>query len=198
MADATIEDILAAAENPAFRRVAVARVLLRQDLLLRHEELERELDAALADDQRFNRKPESPRISQEIVDLEAEIEEAKVAFRFASIGKKAWADLLGKHPPTKEQLKEDPGRPFNPETFPKAAMAASASGPAMTLEQVERLEATLPQASFDMLWIKCIEANAGGGESPKSQAAGMILRRNGGYGTTAASEGSLAQSSSGE
>lgn len=171
-----IADILAEAENPAYTRVVVARILLRQDLLAEHEELEADLAAALQGDLRENRSPTAPVISARIVELEAEIEAAKREFRFRSIGHRAWADLMADHPPTKDQLKSFPRIDHNPETFPVAAIAASCVDPVMTVADATTLERVLNDTQFNVLLVKCVEANTGGVDTPKSAAASGIAR----------------------
>jgi len=196
MSDPSIDEILAQAENPAFLRVSTAKVLLRQDLVTRHAELEAELKAAIARDADHNDNPRAPVISRQITDLEAEMEAAKVEFKFRNIGKKAWADLLKDHPPTKEQIEAEAdaakqvGRraraiDHNLETFPIAAIAAASVTPVMDEAAVRRLEAALTDSQFTSLWEAAIDANIGGAHLPKSMAAGQILRANGRYATSA-------------
>lgn len=200
MADG-IEAILAEAENPEYVRTATARVLIRQDLVARHAELQAELNSAIAGDDRENRMPVAPRVAEELLDLEAQIEQAKVEFRFRSVGRKAWADLLAKHPPTKEQVRADRRVDHNPATFPLAAIAASCVEPAMTVAEVERLERALNNSQFDTLWSKCIDANVGGLVDPKAIGASSIARRANspsGDSATTTDEPSLAASSSDE
>ena len=175
MAELTATQILAQAEDPAFVRVATARILLRQDLITRHTELETELAEAIARDAVTNAKDRAPDISRKLKKLEDEIEAAKVGFKFRNIGRKAWADLLAAHPPTKAQkeLRTD----HNPETFPIAAMAAAIVEPeGFDEDGIRRLEAVLTDAQFTALWRACVDACMGGVESPKSLAAGQILR----------------------
>ena len=193
---ASIEDILAQAENPAYVRVATARVLLRQDLLAEHARLDAELTQAIVDDERENRIPVAPQLMCALDELEAEIDAAKVEFRFRAIGKRPWADLLKQHPPTKDQQRA--GLDHNPETFPAAAIAASCVEPTLTVDEAERLERALNASQFDVLWAKCIDANIGGTSDPKSSAAGLIRRANArsASSATAADEQSLAASSS--
>ena len=193
MSELSLDEILAQAENPAFVRVSTVRVLLRQDFVARHAELEAELAAAIARDATSNAKDQAPGIAQQITDLQDEMEAAKVEFKFANIGKKAWADLLAQHPPKKEhkELRAD----HNPETFPIAAIAASCRTPEMDEAAVRRLEAAMTDAQFTSLWKACIDANMGGVESPKSMAAGQILRVNGRYANTAVPAASHAASS---
>jgi hypothetical protein len=199
MSEASIADILADAENPAYVRVTTARLLLRHDLVVRHEELEAELNAAILDDSAMNRLPEAPRIVADIEALETEIEASKVSFKFRAIGKRAWADLIAKHPPTKDQRVAHPGVDHNPETFPITAIAASCIEPVLTVDDVGRLERALASTQFDLLWAKCVEANVGMSD-PKSSAAGLIRRARllSANSVTAAAEPSLAASFSDE
>lgn len=209
----SLDDILAAAENPAFVRVATARVLLRQDLLARKDELEEAIKAEAAIDARENRTPVALGLAREMEALDAEIEEAKVEFKFRSVGKRAWADLLAANPPTKEQSTRIRGLDHNPLTFPCAAVALSYVDPvdpgwvpdqkgevfAERYAKFVRLFDRLNTSQWEALWSKCIDANLGGLDTPKSQAASLLLRlANSRSATTAVPEESLAVSSSGE
>jgi hypothetical protein len=189
----SLDELLADAENPAYRLVTSARVLLRHDLRQRHEEMEERLAVALAEDERENREPVAPDLARELVALEEEIEAAKVTIRFSPIGRRAWADLMKAHPPTKEQAKER--LDHNPDSFPVAAIAASAIEPEISLDAAQRLERVLNDSQFNTVWAACLKANIGGVDVPKSRAAGLILRVNGASATTAALMESLDQSS---
>lgn len=171
----SIADILAQAENPAYIRVTTAKILIRQDLVVRHEQLDAEIERAIVDDSRENRIPVAPQLAEQLAELEREIEDAKVVFRFRSIGKRAWTDLMAAHPPTKEQKRADNRAPFNPLTFPCAAIAASVE-PTSTPEEIHRLELALNDSQFDVLFDRCIDAQIGGLDAPKSVTAGAILR----------------------
>jgi hypothetical protein len=198
MSEPSLDEILETAEDPAFVRVATARILLRQDLVARHVELDAALTTAITDDARYNRTPQAPGLARQLRDLEDETEAAKVEFRFRAIGRRAWADLMWKHPPTKDQTRYEKRLDHNPETFPVAAMTASCVKPeGMTLEAMQRLERSLNDTQFKLLWVACLEANTGM-DAPKSVAAGAILRVNGGSVTTAAPAASPGVSSSDE
>lgn len=194
---ASIEDILTVAEDPTHRRTATVRILLHQDLEARHRELERRLDVEMAEDARLNRDPVAPDVADEIRALEAKIDAAKVPFTFRAVGKRAWSDLLAKHPPTVEQRQTGRAE-FNPDTFPAAAVAASSLEPQITPDAASRLEAALNSSQFDVLWGAVLDVNIGGLQSPKSAFAGRIRRPNGGSVTTPAPEESLEASSSDE
>jgi hypothetical protein len=190
------DDILKQAEDPANVRMSFARILLRQDLVTRHNQLESELAAAIARDATSNERDQAPDIARQLTELQAEMEAAKVEFWFRNIGKKAWADLLAKHPPTKAQREQIRGVDFNPEEFPIEAMAASCWVPeGMDTDAIRRLEAVLTDSQFTALWKACVDACMGGTDTPKSLAAGQILRANGQYATTAVPAASDAASS---
>jgi hypothetical protein len=183
--DRTIDELLAEAENPDYVRVATAKVLLRQDLVTRHADLEAELTTAITYDATTNEANRAPALARELAALEAEMDAAQVEFRFANVGKKAWADLLKDHPPTKEQIALDKRIDHNPATFPIAAIAMSCRNPKMDEDEVRRFEAVLTDAQFTALWRACLDANLGGTGIPKSVAAGRILRLNGQYANSA-------------
>lgn len=176
----SIDDLLA--EITA--REKTVKILLDQRLLAEHERLDAELLAATKLDDEENRDPVGPGLAQKLVEFEAAIEAAKREFRFRAVGKKAWADLLALHPPTKEQTAANARIDHNPETFPGAAIAASCVDPVMTVEQVGRLEEALNLAQFDKLWAACLEANVGAFDSPKSLVAPLIVRMSDVFETT--------------
>jgi len=167
-------------------REVTVRVLLRQGLLTDHARLERELELAVKGDQRENRTPLAPTISKQIVDLEDEIDAAKREFTFRSLGSRKWSDLLAKHPPTRDQKKNDPRAAFNDETFPVEAVAASSHSPKLTVDEAQAFQDGLPKLEWQALWQAAAQANLGGDDSPKSRAAGVILRQSGESANTAA------------
>jgi hypothetical protein len=191
-----LEDILAEAENPAYVRTQTAKVLFRQDLVTRHAELDAELAAAIARDRTTNEPDQAPVIAHQIAELQDEMTAALREFTFKNIGKKAWADLLAQHPPTKEQLAveaeeaKEQGR--KPRFFDHNLASHS---PKMDEDAVRRLEAALTDSQFTLLWRACFDANLGGADVPKSLAAGQILRVNGQYANTAVLAASPAASS---
>lgn len=175
----SIEDILATANDPAYHRVAVARIpMVRQELRDEHARLDALLPTLTSDtiDAHPDRKPTAERLAE----IEREMEASTVEFRFRSIGHRAWADLLAKHPPTKQQASIDRRLDHNPETFPYDAIASSCVDPVMTVDQVRQLDASplIDVKAWTTLWGACIEANVAA-DTPKSLAAGLILRQNG-------------------
>lgn len=190
-----IDDLLAEAENPAYRLTKTARILMGKavGLLEEHAELDRRLAEAVLSDttasSSLDHEAKAPGLAREVAALEQQIEDSKTPFRFVAIGRKAWADLVALHPPTKDDLKSDQRANINGQTFPPAAIAASCTSPTMTVEQVQRLEAALPDSQWMVLWDSCLAANLGGLTNPKSAIAGSILRESERSATTAANEG---------
>lgn len=193
----SFDDVLAQAGADTIVREASCRILLRQDLAARHEQLDAETlepsSGALAD------APERVAKIEALAALEAEIEAARVTFRFKSIGYLRWQNLIRAHPPTRQQRTElGNAIDHNPETFPAAAMAACCfEPPDATVDAFRLLCERLPVAEFTALWSACVRANAGG-SNPKSTAVGVIRLLNERSGNTPAGTESLAVSSSDE
>lgn len=182
MAPKSIDEILAVADDPAYHRVVTARIpLIRQDLRDEHARLDALLPTLTSDT--IDEHPDRRAVVARIAEIEAEIEESIIEFRFRSIGHRAWADLLAKHPPKKAHLEMDRRLDHNPETFPFEAIAASCVEPMMTVEQVRQLDQSplMDVKAWSMLWGACIAANVAA-DPPKSMAAGAIRRLSGEFG----------------
>jgi hypothetical protein len=183
---ADISDVLAQAEDVDNRPTATVRMLLRQDLARQHADLETELEQAIVGDRNENRTPVAPTIAAQIVDLERQMDEAKVAFTFRAMGRRDWVELVAAHPPTKAQLTavaamsldplKRPGLDFNPDTFPVAAVAKSCINPAMSLDDAKKLERAITDSQWAQLWDAAIRVNVGSTDPKASRAAGLILR----------------------
>lgn len=161
----SFDEILAAAKP----REAVAKILLNQDLLDQHAELDAQLAEAVSSGADV---AASTDLARQIGEIEASIEAAKVPFRFVAIGYRRWMDLLRDHPPTKKHTGVD----HNPETFPFAAVAASCADPVMTVEQVHQLVEPFSLVQWEGLWHTCLLVNRGGDQAPKSLMAGGLIR----------------------
>jgi hypothetical protein len=195
VATKTFDEILAVAEDPAYRRIVSARIpLVEQRLRDEHAELDAKLTDLRADGTVSD--PERDAIVQRIAEIETIFDEHVVEFKFRNIGHRAWSDLLAKHPPTPAQLKANRGGlDHNPATFPYEAMAATCVLPeGGTPESFRRLDASVDTAGWTQLWVACIQANVQDA-APKSVAA-SILRRSAAFLATAASGASPAASSS--
>lgn len=194
MSDAqSIEDVLALADSPEFTRTSSCRILLNQAILAEHSALDAELrDMPATGREAMESDPRMLELAKRLAELEQRMESEKTEFRFRSIGRKGWQDLLNKHRPTRAQTEADKRTPFNPETFPAAAVAATCVSHPMTLSQAKELEQKLNTSQFDSLFAAAVDANVGGLDSPKSAAASMILGLNGASGrlptTTSAPE----------
>lgn len=170
---ASIGDILEVAEDPAYHRVATAKVFaVPQALSDEHAELSALLPTLISDD--IDAHPDKAATVDRLTELEEIMDAATIDFRFRGIGHRAWADLLRAHPPTKAQLAVDRNLDHNPETFPYAAMAASCIDPVMTVDDVKRLDASplIDVRAWNELWTACIKANVVAA-NPKSLAAAL-------------------------
>jgi hypothetical protein len=128
---------------------------------------------------------DAPAIAQRIVEFEAEIEDAKREFVFKAVGQRAWQALIKANPPTEQQRQASTAFQrvdHNPDTFPAAAVSASCISPKMTLEQAKQFEEILDVSAWAKIYAACLDANVGGGDSPKSVVAGGIARANAGLG----------------
>lgn len=193
----TIEDILAVADDPAYVRVVTARVpFVPQSLRDEHAALEAELAGMLSD---VVSDPERIAVAERIVEIEEQIAASVREFRFVSIGRKAWSDLLAQHPPTDAQRRRDRGIDYNPDTFPYVAMAAACTSPTMTVDQARKIGTSpaLDVAGWSELWGACIRANVQDA-APKSLAAGLTLRTSSRSAATASPSGFPAPYSSDE
>lgn len=172
----TIDDLLAQVSA----REKTVKILLDQQLVDEHARRDAELARELKLDEQENRDPVGPGLAERLVEFEAQIEAAKVEFRFRAIGKKAWEVLLAAHPPTRDQLKLTARLDNNPETFPQAAIAASCVEPALAADEWAVLLAKLDEmgttTQFDMLYMACLDANVGATDNPKSLVAPSIAR----------------------
>lgn len=154
-----------------FKPVTVeARVCLDGELAIEIDHLEADLLVAQADDERLNREAEAPAIADRIVELTDELHAAEEVFVFQALSRRAWAELLDKHPPTPDDVED--GRDFGV-GFPAAAIAACCVDPGLTVEEAEWLADHLSLGQFLRLQSAAIAANvtAGGlGKAPSSTA----------------------------
>jgi hypothetical protein len=182
----SIDEILALSKDPEYIRVEVARIsIVPQALRTEHAEL----DARLTDLRAKRDTVDIPRELTETADrllaIEAEIEAAVVEFKFKGIGFRAWSDLRLKHLPTRKQMEQakqiGEQLDHDPDTFPPAAIAASCVEPEMTVEQVTELISSglIDVKAWNELWSACLAVNVAAAD-PKSLAAGLIARMNGG------------------
>jgi hypothetical protein len=192
----SFDEILAVAEDPAYRRVVTARIpLVHADLREEHARLDALLPSLVSDT--IESHPDRKAVAERVKAIEEQMESQTIEFRFQCVGHRAWFDLLAKHRPTPAQLKADKNLDHNPQTFPYEAMALSCVEPAgATAELFKRLDASglMDTANWNEMWGACIRANVAD-LVPKSLAASILLR-NAESSATAANGESLAASSS--
>lgn len=168
----SIDEILAD-DDAAYVRVVTARLpRIRQELRDEHAELDALLPTLVSDT--IDEHPQRQATLDRIAEIEAEIEADAVEVKLRSIGHRAWADLLRKHPPTRTQLSADRQLDHNPETFPTEAIAASLDPP-RTAEWVEMLVSKpwFNEECWSELWSKCLQVNVVD-PAPKSAAASIL------------------------
>lgn len=172
----SIDELLAQAKP---RRETV-KLFLRGDLVAERDRLDAELRAERAGEDSLAGASSRVRdLAERVEALEEEMRRGEATFVVQAVGRKAWTDLLAKHPPTKEQ-RELFGRAIdnNPETFPAAAIVACLVEPTgVTGEQVARLEDTLSVGQWDELYLAVLRVNGGVDAPGESAAASAVLRR---------------------
>ena len=183
-----IDDLIATASA----RTAKVRVCARGDLVDLHQALVVQLDqqlkadGSLADDKVTG-------LSQQIVDVEAEMEASTVEITVTSVSQLKWANLLLKHPPTAAQRRG--GHDHHPIDFPRAAVAACAVDPEISPLQAEQMHERLPFGEWTKLWMTVFSLNCSETPLPKLPAASELLRASA-PSATPSDQGSLAEPSS--
>jgi len=184
------------------KRRVEARVLFDGSLIAQHEALDAALIAAardsMRDDGALDSAPESVQLIEAINALEARIAAEEKLFVFEGIGQSRWQMLAAEHPASPDDRAI--GVPFNPMTFPPAAIAAtcveSPDGDMLTLDDALWLFDSLDQAEWSKLWSACLLANMGTGDRPKSLIATVAAITSAKRSTTAPRAASRSRSSS--
>lgn len=155
-----------------------AWVVFDADLLAEMEQVERDYLLAKSLDEDSNTPDQAPKLQKRLIELQRQAEASAVPFTFQSMGKTAWRALVGKHPPTKDQLQKSGGRAdFNLDTLPAAAMAVCCIDPLDVSEEgFKQLGDKVTQGQWDKLWIACHMANTDGGDVPDFAAAFATVR----------------------
>lgn len=157
------------------RVVKSIRLCLDGALMAEIEDLDAELTQARETDAIENRNPQAPAIAARIIELTEQARAKQVEFRFQSLGRRPWRDLVAEHPPTDED--KAARAEFNRDTFPIAAMVASCIAPTgATEKKFLKLAETLTEDQWGLLWVTCHVANTGGADIPLSVAAYAIAR----------------------
>ena len=171
---------------------ASARITLNSALLAEIERAEEQLEEARKNDDSL--AGGSAELARRVVELHEQAKEEEETFTFAAISARAWSDLQSQHPPSKEQREE--GLNTDPDPFSRAALAASASEPKLTPEDVDWLYDNLSVGQYQRLWSTCLAVNVGV-SGPKAQPSAIATRlASGPKSTTALREVSRGASSS--
>lgn len=185
----SVDELLGRVTSAAYRITKTVPILVApQALIDEHAELDVAFREAAINDVAIGDNT-STVIVERLEAVEQELEAFYVPFKVGAIAKRAWADLLKAHPPTKAQLAEDNRCEFNPDTFPAMAIAACLISPVMSFEQVKILEdgvenedgestGGLNDAQFNTLFNNVAAVNMSGLAAPKSVAVGVLHRAN--------------------
>jgi hypothetical protein len=171
---ADIEKLLAGAKP----RETTVQVYMAGDVMAEIERLERQLaDAGQEAWQTDSLAASSPTkaIAQKIEAARKRLKASETEFRFRALpdwsddpAVKTWSGLLAEHPGKNDQ------ELWNPDTFPRALIAACCLDPVMTPEQVDRLFAVLNQAQRHQVFDGAYEANTEGTSLPFSVSASVL------------------------
>jgi len=188
-----VDDLIATAQP----RTEKVRICARGDLVAKHEAAVQALAEAIAgrDDDSLAGTPEITAAAEAVKAIEAEQDEFTFELVVSSVSRNRWADLLAKHPPTKEQRRA--GHFADPTTFAVAVVAECVEG--LDAAKAAQLADVLPISEWSKLESAALIPNATETPVPKLPAATELLQANGQSSTTpqpAASleDGSLAGS----
>lgn len=155
----------------ARRRQKSVHLCLAGDLVADLEALERELaqagdawspDSLAATDPRVT-------LAKKVAAAREKVRKSYTEFRFQSLGDKEWSDLIAAHPG------KEKGHGWDPETFPKALIAACSVDPTMLPEQVGELFEILNEAQRAELFQCAFDVNSEAPGVPFSLSASGIL-----------------------
>lgn len=167
----SIDDVLEEAE-PHHKSV---RLCLLGNLSRDHEHLNGELVVAIG--KHGDKHADVVQLAEQVRALEIDMRERATEFVYKALGRPAWKKLLADHPPTEEQLKDDPTLKFDPDEFPIAAMVASMIEPSgVTRSSLLRLIEKMTDTQYLILWDACLAANGGVTGLGESKAASSVLR----------------------
>lgn len=163
-----------AAWQPTLVRTSIC---LDSELVLAIERLEIDLRREQHLDENTNRTALAPGIATRILELRDQAKAAEVEFVFASIGRRAYTDLVRAHPPTDAQSESAGGvLAWNTDTFPPALLAAACQAPTGTDEAWwTRKYDQWGTGQIARLWQACLTAQGGVVEVPKATEASELM-----------------------
>lgn len=135
------------------------RILLDPGLKDELLELERELgDAKTYDDEHTNARKREPAVEKKLDELEKRIADARVTFKFKSIGREPYSMLLDEYKPREgNEFDEELG--FNSEEFPPHLIALSAVIPEMELADAYRIWNEWSESETMLIMMAAVTAN---------------------------------------
>ncbi|HEY0700934.1 MAG TPA: hypothetical protein VGD43_24385 [Micromonospora sp.] len=157
-------------------------ICLRGDLQAEWEDLHRQLaeaEAKAGADNRLNSasKRDVKAVAARIEAVEEEMRAETLVFRLRALSKRAWGDLLKKHPPRRNN-DEDAVLGYNPDEFFPAAIRACTYSPDDLDDETwrELLDDRLTEYQFGALQNAVMALNVRKVDVPNSRAASRILR----------------------
>jgi hypothetical protein len=176
------------------RRTMPVSVCNRGDLVDHHRDLVAELAEAEKEATSITGNPEVRRLSEEIVAVEAEMEDFTKTFVLQAVGRQRWTDLLGEHRPTKAERAA--GEDVSTKTFWPAAFASCAIDPKVSNAQATAIAEQLPAGEWNKIHVALLALNVAPLPHPKLAAATEIARASEPSSTSSDESASLAQRSS--
>jgi hypothetical protein len=169
-----IGDVIARAKLPE----KTLSLCLRGDLQAEWEDLERQLKAEQdgTDDDSLAGSPKVRELADRMGELGKEMAASEVVFRFRGLPAKKYSDLLLKN---KAPEGEETAEGLNWSTWPTALIAAAATDPVMTYEQVEELSQVVTARQWDDLYMAAVSTNTEKISVPFSYAASAIRANTG-------------------
>lgn len=164
---ANIDDIIGTAKLPE----QTVRLCMRGDLVAAHADLDAKLKSLSGWEPNSLAEPD-PRadLADRIRDLEVEITDSEVPFTFRALGRRKYRELL-------DANQGEPGTRFNPDTFPRALIAACCADPVLTVTDVDRLFDVLNEGAVETLFMAAFTVNEGLTKVPFSAAASAVTRK---------------------
>ena len=169
MAKITIEDVLGKAKVP----VRAVQICMDADLQAEHDELTARLEVLNRESRgKMADRAEAKEIAERITELEEQMRESEVTFKFAGLTKAGRKKIEARFPPPDP----NPDRlRWNVEEGAFALLAASAIEPTMTEEQAKRLLETVSEGHADRMVGAAWLATTGSTQVPFSGRASELM-----------------------
>ena len=154
----------------------VVKIYLRGDLIADIDQLDVELQKlgqslAAQGDSRLSGNSEAKRLGDQIQALRAEAEESSVSVRLQAMTRKAWNDLIAKHPGDKDKNEDFDARKLFDEAVPLSIV-----DPDLDADTMDKFLDALTEGQYDQLAGAVYVLNAGEGAVPFSVLASRALQ----------------------